>query len=372
MPRSQLQRLRCQLAASRGEVHALGQQIAQLDAASVAAAQERAATERLLLGRLADAAAHCREAEQRAVVAEIMLLQYAESEQRTGLLNHEDSTLGKVCDMFPAAVEVAGRAELAAAEEAAWAKLAEAQAANRKAVKCRRKSLRKKKQKERKRDQKRNRREPIPQDDESVGSEFTTAHSVTSSVSDSASSTPMSSSNVLFVDHICFWIAAFVPYCWAPVCSKAAHTVFRVMHMYMKCWKIVGLRAARFQSLGSHYVLDHEQLGPVWGLAYDAFLNVQELRRDVFLLMRSDPTAAPADWASRWTLHMDFRMNMYETIRLEHKELYLAARDVVSLHGRVVGRIGQALELFNQREQAEDDEVGAADESAVDNSDASV
>eukprot|EP01062_Namystynia_karyoxenos_P053970 TRINITY_DN4405_c0_g1_i2.p1 TRINITY_DN4405_c0_g1~~TRINITY_DN4405_c0_g1_i2.p1 ORF type:complete len:372 (+),score=104.69 TRINITY_DN4405_c0_g1_i2:80-1117(+) len=345
MPRSQLQRLRCQLAASRGEVHALGQQIAQLDAASVAAAQERAATERLLLGRLADAAAHCREAEQRAVVAEIMLLQYAESEQRT---------------------------ELAAAEEAAWAKLAEAQAANRKAVKCRRKSLRKKKQKERKRDQKRNRREPIPQDDESVGSEFTTAHSVTSSVSDSASSTPMSSSNVLFVDHICFWIAAFVPYCWAPVCSKAAHTVFRVMHMYMKCWKIVGLRAARFQSLGSHYVLDHEQLGPVWGLAYDAFLNVQELRRDVFLLMRSDPTAAPADWASRWTLHMDFRMNMYETIRLEHKELYLAARDVVSLHGRVVGRIGQALELFNQREQAEDDEVGAADESAVDNSDASV
>eukprot|EP01062_Namystynia_karyoxenos_P014223 TRINITY_DN15114_c0_g2_i1.p1 TRINITY_DN15114_c0_g2~~TRINITY_DN15114_c0_g2_i1.p1 ORF type:complete len:370 (+),score=86.29 TRINITY_DN15114_c0_g2_i1:91-1200(+) len=357
MPRSyQVQRLRSQLGACREQVCMLEQKIAHQDSARALDAKAQAVAERLLLERVAAAEARCRSAEQRALAAELRLLPHAEAEQRAGLAKVEGDGWDA---LFPEKTEGVHRTDILAAEQAAWDAWAAEQAANRKAIKRQRESRRKSRQKQRK--GKRGGGKSVSLDDSGVESsdEFATAHSVITTASDPESTiapSSMSSSEALFVDHICFWIAAFVPHSWAPVCSKAARTVLKVINIYVGGWKVVGSPIAAIQSMGSDYLPDLELLGPGIGLFYHSILRVRELRKKVFNLQRANRSSAPPRWISRWLLHMDRQCNMYEEMRLEHKELYIAARGMIIDYADVRKTLGEVLESFDQRKLAEEGE----------------
>eukprot|EP01062_Namystynia_karyoxenos_P003194 TRINITY_DN11127_c0_g1_i2.p1 TRINITY_DN11127_c0_g1~~TRINITY_DN11127_c0_g1_i2.p1 ORF type:complete len:378 (+),score=113.81 TRINITY_DN11127_c0_g1_i2:87-1136(+) len=346
MGRSQVLRLRAQLAACREQLSAKEHEVANLNAAMAITAAEHAATERCLRERLAAADARYQEAEQRAQAAELWMVQYNEAEQHT---------------------------ELAAAEEAARAELAALQAHSRKAVQRQKECRRKNRQKWRK-GQRGHRKHEQPASPLECGScasttdELATARSVMSTSSGSSTRTP--SKEALFIDNICFWVAAFVPYSWAPVCSDAARMVLQVVNIDVQVWVDVYLSVSTFQSMGSHYAPDLQLLGPDLGWLYHAYLSVQALRHEVFQLMKSDSRAAPAPWASRFLLHMDFQSNMYETMRLGHKDAYLALRTILAVKNIVRRHISQALEAFDQRKLAEEGvEVGNVAQGEVDNSD---
>eukprot|EP01062_Namystynia_karyoxenos_P072692 TRINITY_DN6904_c0_g1_i6.p1 TRINITY_DN6904_c0_g1~~TRINITY_DN6904_c0_g1_i6.p1 ORF type:complete len:400 (+),score=114.46 TRINITY_DN6904_c0_g1_i6:73-1200(+) len=361
MPRvrhSEVQRLRSQLAVSRDEVRALEQKVAQLSVASVSAAQERAAAEQLLLERLAIADARCQEAVRRGEAAEVKVLEHVEAEQRAGLMH---GALDKLRGMFPEAAETSSRAELVVAEAAAWETLAIVHAAHRKEVKRLRKNQRKKRQKDRKRELERhNRGKPTPQDDGGAISdtpgEFTVARSFVSSTdSDVGSVTPSSASEALFVDNICFWVAAFVPRSWAPVCSKASRTVFRVINIYLQGLDYVGVRLAHMQSKGRDYAPDHGLWGPGLGTVYRAYVKVQALKEKV-MRDREYPGCGDQQFITRWLLHMDFQLSMYDSLRLRTRELYLAVRHKYIVYENVLDNIKEALDAFDNRKIAEANE----------------
>eukprot|EP01062_Namystynia_karyoxenos_P072676 TRINITY_DN6902_c1_g1_i1.p1 TRINITY_DN6902_c1_g1~~TRINITY_DN6902_c1_g1_i1.p1 ORF type:complete len:121 (+),score=14.01 TRINITY_DN6902_c1_g1_i1:1-363(+) len=120
--------------------------------------------------------------------------------------------------------------------------------------------------------------------------------------------------------------------------------------------------------MGRHYPPDHELVGPGVGLIYTSYIEVQTLRHDVYNLARADRNSITGPFASRWMLHMDRQLNMYEAMRLSLKELYVAAHNVRCVHSVVRQNIQDALELYKRRKQAanndDGDEVPAADSAA--------
>eukprot|EP01062_Namystynia_karyoxenos_P081525 TRINITY_DN8984_c0_g1_i3.p1 TRINITY_DN8984_c0_g1~~TRINITY_DN8984_c0_g1_i3.p1 ORF type:complete len:373 (+),score=97.73 TRINITY_DN8984_c0_g1_i3:80-1198(+) len=364
MPRStQVQRLRAQLAASQEEVRSLKQQVADLCTKNAVTAQKLVeAAEQRMCKRLAAANAHCRDAEQRAEAAELRLLQHAEADRRAGLIKEEEEELKKLISSAPVVVEAVRRTGLMAAEDAAWAELIAARAASRDAVRRRRKMLRKRKQQWKRKH--RGDTNPAHQEN-SLGSgsdNSVTSHCVatTDSPDSTVSTARIPANKALFIDNVCFWVAAFVPWSWAPVHSEAASTVLKVMCIYKEGWKTIRRGLAFFQSMGQHYAFDREQIGPGVGLIYSSYLEVQTLRHEVFRLVRADPRSITGAFASRWLLHMDKLLNMYEALRLSQKELYVAATNLRWVHGSARKKIQEALEVYKRRKQTDNKDDGAA------------
>eukprot|EP01062_Namystynia_karyoxenos_P081523 TRINITY_DN8984_c0_g1_i11.p1 TRINITY_DN8984_c0_g1~~TRINITY_DN8984_c0_g1_i11.p1 ORF type:complete len:394 (+),score=114.92 TRINITY_DN8984_c0_g1_i11:78-1184(+) len=360
MPRyAQVQRLRALLAASQEEVRVVKQQMVNL---SMETAQKPAAAEQSMLQQLAAADARCRDAEQRAEAAELRLLQHAEADRRAGLIKEEEEELKKLISSAPVVVEAVRRTGLMAAEDAAWAELIAARAASRDAVRRRRKMLRKRKQQWKRKH--RGDTNPAHQEN-SLGSgsdNSVTSHCVatTDSPDSTVSTARIPANKALFIDNVCFWVAAFVPWSWAPVHSEAASTVLKVMCIYKEGWKTIRRGLAFFQSMGQHYAFDREQIGPGVGLIYSSYLEVQTLRHEVFRLVRADPRSITGAFASRWLLHMDKLLNMYEALRLSQKELYVAATNLRWVHGSARKKIQEALEVYKRRKQTDNKDDGAA------------
>eukprot|EP01062_Namystynia_karyoxenos_P014220 TRINITY_DN15114_c0_g1_i2.p1 TRINITY_DN15114_c0_g1~~TRINITY_DN15114_c0_g1_i2.p1 ORF type:complete len:392 (+),score=98.75 TRINITY_DN15114_c0_g1_i2:86-1261(+) len=385
MPRpSHMQRLRAQLAASQGEVRALREQVENLEGSKT---PSKELAEGPQLGRLAAVRARWLDAERRAGAAELQLLQYAEGEQRAAVAGDERRECCALSSMafsevealaraglfknegdewaefvkHPFVGEIAARSELAAAQEAAWAALTAERAADRTAVRALRKRHRKKGQ--------RQRRKGTLQRDESCAThvgEFATAHSgtaATSSDSMSSATSSAASSKALFIDNICFWVAAFVPKSWAPVCSEAARTVHKVMNIYVMGWRRVGALVACFQSKGAQCPRDREEIGPEAGWIHYYNLQLQALKHDIIQHAQGNPRAGCPMWITRWLLHMDFRMNMYENLRLHHKGLYNAACEKLHIYLSVIDKLGTALKAYDQRKlpDVEAGDSGAAD-----------
>eukprot|EP01062_Namystynia_karyoxenos_P014221 TRINITY_DN15114_c0_g1_i3.p1 TRINITY_DN15114_c0_g1~~TRINITY_DN15114_c0_g1_i3.p1 ORF type:complete len:365 (+),score=100.97 TRINITY_DN15114_c0_g1_i3:84-1178(+) len=362
MPRpSRTQRLRAQLAASQGEVRALREKMEMQEGL-------RNPSERL-------AAVHYRwlDAERRAGAAELKLLQYAEPEQRAAVVVDEKQERKALSSRNFFAVEAQGRAELAAAEEAARAELAAMQAACRKDLKRQREARRKNRQKQRK--GKRGGRNSVQptrlEEDSGITDEHTTAHSAvtrSSSASPPSSASLASSNKDLFVDNVCFWVAAFAPFSWAPVCSVTARAVLQVMKIYELGWRTVGFSIAHFQSMGRDHAPDLNWFGPDPGVVYCSYLRVQELKNKVVQLASRGLSRVCVHWFCRWLLHMDLQLNMYEAMRLRYKELFLAAKARVGVHLAVFESIEGALEAFDRRKALEAE--GNADDDAARTSDA--
>eukprot|EP01062_Namystynia_karyoxenos_P081524 TRINITY_DN8984_c0_g1_i2.p1 TRINITY_DN8984_c0_g1~~TRINITY_DN8984_c0_g1_i2.p1 ORF type:complete len:352 (+),score=122.65 TRINITY_DN8984_c0_g1_i2:79-1134(+) len=348
MPR-QVQRLRAQLAASQEEIRVLKQQFTDQCAEN---AQKLAAAEQSMLQQLAAADARCRDAVQRAQTAELKLLQRAEADHRAESINEENDEWDNLISNSPAVVESVRRTGLMAEEDVARAELIAARAASRDAIRRRRKMLRKRKQQWKRKH--RGDADPAHQEERpgSGSDNIDAVHCVT------AHSAVSKARKALFIDNICFWVAAFVPYSWAPVNSEAARTVLKVMNIYKLGWITIRRSLGTFQSMGHHYPLDRERFGPGVGMIHSSYLEVQTLRHDVFTLLRVDRSSITGAFATHWLLHMDKLLNMYEALRLSQKELYVAATDLRWVHGSARKKMQEALEAYGRRKQTDNKEDG--------------
>eukprot|EP01062_Namystynia_karyoxenos_P012382 TRINITY_DN14448_c0_g1_i1.p1 TRINITY_DN14448_c0_g1~~TRINITY_DN14448_c0_g1_i1.p1 ORF type:complete len:475 (+),score=49.63 TRINITY_DN14448_c0_g1_i1:93-1427(+) len=158
-------------------------------------------------------------------------------------------------------------------------------------------------------------------------------------------STP--ANEALFIDHICFWLAAFAPRSWAPVCSKSARMVLATLHIFHSGWEDIVFQIACFQSMGIHDRADNTYIGPGVGPLHWATLEVQNLlpaARAAFPLGRGVPL-----WANRWVLYMDQTVNLYEEMRLAHKALFFDGITVMRNIRDVKETVAGVLALFDQR-----------------------
>eukprot|EP01062_Namystynia_karyoxenos_P003502 TRINITY_DN11255_c0_g1_i1.p1 TRINITY_DN11255_c0_g1~~TRINITY_DN11255_c0_g1_i1.p1 ORF type:complete len:609 (+),score=77.51 TRINITY_DN11255_c0_g1_i1:72-1829(+) len=167
------------------------------------------------------------------------------------------------------------------------------------------------------------------------------------------------SGECLFIDHICFWVAAFAPQSWAPVCSKAARFVHHVLGIYIQGWRKVCYKMGASQTMGVDDPRDHNMFGPGIGFVYRGILEVKDLQVDV----RSSPfDPMKVMFYHRWVLHMDFQIAMYEEMRLRHKELYLlAGRITINLTEVRDKTLEQVLAAFDQRTAPAIDETACAE-----------
>eukprot|EP01062_Namystynia_karyoxenos_P001684 TRINITY_DN10579_c0_g1_i4.p1 TRINITY_DN10579_c0_g1~~TRINITY_DN10579_c0_g1_i4.p1 ORF type:complete len:641 (+),score=58.79 TRINITY_DN10579_c0_g1_i4:84-1925(+) len=162
---------------------------------------------------------------------------------------------------------------------------------------------------------------------------------------------PTAASEVLFVDHICSSLAAFVPRHWAPVCSKAARFVHGVLSIYSTGWRQQVWRMGYNQSMGSLNVEDNDIFGPGLGLFSFYAWHLRRLKATVKAL---DPPVTA--FYQNWELFMDIRLTMYEEIRLRHRELYLDALLVRENLLDVQTTLEQVLTTFDQRTASSSDE----------------
>eukprot|EP01062_Namystynia_karyoxenos_P001678 TRINITY_DN10579_c0_g1_i11.p1 TRINITY_DN10579_c0_g1~~TRINITY_DN10579_c0_g1_i11.p1 ORF type:complete len:645 (+),score=62.79 TRINITY_DN10579_c0_g1_i11:85-1935(+) len=162
---------------------------------------------------------------------------------------------------------------------------------------------------------------------------------------------PTAASEVLFVDHICSSLAAFVPRHWAPVCSKAARFVHGVLSIYSTGFRQLAWRMGYNQSMGSYDVDDNSIFGPGLGLFAWCASHLRHLKVTVKAL---DPP--PTLFCLNWVQHMDVRLAMCEDVRLRHRELYLDALLVRENLLDVQTTLEQVLTTFDQRTASSSDE----------------
>eukprot|EP01062_Namystynia_karyoxenos_P001677 TRINITY_DN10579_c0_g1_i1.p1 TRINITY_DN10579_c0_g1~~TRINITY_DN10579_c0_g1_i1.p1 ORF type:complete len:451 (+),score=78.17 TRINITY_DN10579_c0_g1_i1:84-1355(+) len=167
---------------------------------------------------------------------------------------------------------------------------------------------------------------------------------------------PTAAAEVLFVDHICSSLAAFVPRHWAPVCSKAARFVHGVLSIYSAAWKQVLWRMGYNQSMGRLNVEDNDIFGPGLGLFAWCAWHIRNLKVTVKAL---DPPLT--SFYQNWELHMDFQLHMYEEMRLRHRELFLDAVTIRENLFEVQNTLEQVLGTFDQRTASSDEETDLPD-----------
>eukprot|EP01062_Namystynia_karyoxenos_P072698 TRINITY_DN6904_c1_g1_i3.p1 TRINITY_DN6904_c1_g1~~TRINITY_DN6904_c1_g1_i3.p1 ORF type:complete len:393 (+),score=93.46 TRINITY_DN6904_c1_g1_i3:92-1180(+) len=359
MPRpNHMQRLRAQLAASQCEVRALREKVDYLEGSRMTS-EERA--ERAQLEQLAALRTCWLDAEHRAGVAELKLLLHTEADKRAAVVADEKQERrhlsAKGFRAEPVKDEGSEHARTGAVDGDPARPIQPGGAAAPPAVCPRVRPVD-------------GLQGAVVTQEEVAAEDIATAHShsVMSSVDndDASSAIYSSASEVLFIDHICFWVAAFVPRSWAPVCSKASRFVFRVIHIYRHVWNFVGVPLAHLQSKGKDSATDNRAHGPGFGEIYRAYLKVQRLR-DTVLRLREHSTAGNPRFITRWVLHMDFQINMYDTMRLRHRELYLTALSKYKCYSSVLDNIKQALKAFDDRKMAEankEEDGGEAAESS--------
>eukprot|EP01062_Namystynia_karyoxenos_P063051 TRINITY_DN5587_c0_g1_i3.p1 TRINITY_DN5587_c0_g1~~TRINITY_DN5587_c0_g1_i3.p1 ORF type:complete len:583 (+),score=86.86 TRINITY_DN5587_c0_g1_i3:83-1831(+) len=162
--------------------------------------------------------------------------------------------------------------------------------------------------------------------------------------------TDWSAGEALFVDNISFWVAAFAPQSWAPVCSKSAHFVRHVLGIYVQGWRKVFWQMIESQTMGAFDLRDSQMFGPEPGWIYCCIQEVRDLKAAI---RSTSFDLRKIMFYHRWVLHMDFLITMYEEIRLRHKELYLLGRRIaINLLDVLDDTLSPVLDAFNQRTAA--------------------
>eukprot|EP01062_Namystynia_karyoxenos_P017427 TRINITY_DN16411_c0_g1_i1.p1 TRINITY_DN16411_c0_g1~~TRINITY_DN16411_c0_g1_i1.p1 ORF type:complete len:475 (+),score=139.55 TRINITY_DN16411_c0_g1_i1:113-1426(+) len=132
----------------------------------------------------------------------------------------------------------------------------------------------------------------------------------------------------LFIDNIGFWVAAYVPRSWAPVCSKAARSVVRVLHVYRQGWESVRLALGHWQSRGTAYRPDCDLFGPEPGPLIAASEELKALKgqivRTPWPQMRGGERKLNYS-LHQWCVHIDIIANVWEEMRLKYRQLYVSA-----------------------------------------------
>eukprot|EP01062_Namystynia_karyoxenos_P003893 TRINITY_DN11372_c0_g1_i3.p1 TRINITY_DN11372_c0_g1~~TRINITY_DN11372_c0_g1_i3.p1 ORF type:complete len:441 (+),score=57.61 TRINITY_DN11372_c0_g1_i3:93-1415(+) len=153
-------------------------------------------------------------------------------------------------------------------------------------------------------------------------------------------------SEVLFIDHICYWVAAFAPSSWAPVCGKSARMVAGVIKTYENGWLSVGRLVGSFQSMGVDYKNDHRAFGPERGPIHTGSQEIESLKQKV---LHMPHLPGRGYFVCCWLLHMDFTKHLYEEMRLRHKQMYLMARFSYVALAQVYDTLEEVLEMYDRR-----------------------
>eukprot|EP01062_Namystynia_karyoxenos_P011279 TRINITY_DN14029_c0_g2_i1.p1 TRINITY_DN14029_c0_g2~~TRINITY_DN14029_c0_g2_i1.p1 ORF type:complete len:417 (+),score=56.03 TRINITY_DN14029_c0_g2_i1:49-1251(+) len=381
MPHSQLQRLRYQLAASRGEVHALEQKITQLDAASVAAAQERAVAgsvqgaaplakaasprrgtrwnwlvsardaisrrlravvtrgkrERAPGFTQTDSASECRPAlqpqehtlsqpeakreviEARAVIAQ---LQQDLAVQRQRALRAELRLLSHDEDKARGDLQDDVEHELEALA-LAFRALGTGDARPLVATQpadalCTSANT------------------PRPR----------TGNAELSFPEPTSPRSPTYARECLFIDRICHWVGSFVYRDWARVCPTTARAVQQAMQQSHAVWMDMANMLGQFQSSGQGIVTDNRFFGSALGPLAAA--------RDEVRALRDKAVRAGADkrWRDRFLVHMQVTAHLYEEMRLLHRQVYFTAACITSDRYHAIVTLEQTLEMHDARTAA--------------------
>eukprot|EP01062_Namystynia_karyoxenos_P045354 TRINITY_DN33676_c0_g1_i2.p1 TRINITY_DN33676_c0_g1~~TRINITY_DN33676_c0_g1_i2.p1 ORF type:complete len:572 (+),score=111.11 TRINITY_DN33676_c0_g1_i2:80-1795(+) len=157
-----------------------------------------------------------------------------------------------------------------------------------------------------------------------------------------------SAGKALLVDHLCFWVAVFVPRSWAPVCSTSARMVAGVKFTYGMGWLLTMDVIGDFRSKGPDTVDPnprYPEMGPVWAA-------VRELRALREAAARLDWDSTPEDtvrWFNRWMVNMSLTINLYERMQIQHHELFLLAGEMGDNSHDIASGIADVLEGRERR-----------------------
>eukprot|EP01062_Namystynia_karyoxenos_P040282 TRINITY_DN29387_c0_g2_i1.p1 TRINITY_DN29387_c0_g2~~TRINITY_DN29387_c0_g2_i1.p1 ORF type:complete len:474 (+),score=68.73 TRINITY_DN29387_c0_g2_i1:71-1423(+) len=167
---------------------------------------------------------------------------------------------------------------------------------------------------------------------------------------------------VLLEDNVCFWVATFVRRDWARACISSARAVWGVISVCITGWIDTCFELGQFQSMGWENEYDASVWGPAPGPIMEARVEIYRLRLSVKHDDRYDRTVT--NWISRWRLHMDFTMLLYEEMRLRLREVFQRMKQMTQGLQDVAGVLQDMLEARDRRlameEEADD---GAAEQS---------
>eukprot|EP01062_Namystynia_karyoxenos_P017586 TRINITY_DN16484_c0_g1_i1.p1 TRINITY_DN16484_c0_g1~~TRINITY_DN16484_c0_g1_i1.p1 ORF type:complete len:486 (+),score=58.19 TRINITY_DN16484_c0_g1_i1:86-1459(+) len=201
-------------------------------------------------------------------------------------------------------------------------------------------------------------RECIPQEMEAQDNPTHGDHTQASAASDSAALVQHGACDrrkareALFIDHICYWVAAFAPRSWAPVCAKSARTVAKVLKTYQEGWRDVVRQMGRTQSMGAMHGPDHHCFGPESGLIHASYMEIEALKQKI---LRTPMPPGDGCFVNTWMLHMDFTKHLYEEIRLRHKQMYLHSRYTFRALAEVSTTLADVLEMYGRRTAEDED-----------------
>eukprot|EP01062_Namystynia_karyoxenos_P007794 TRINITY_DN12745_c0_g1_i1.p1 TRINITY_DN12745_c0_g1~~TRINITY_DN12745_c0_g1_i1.p1 ORF type:complete len:571 (+),score=51.72 TRINITY_DN12745_c0_g1_i1:73-1713(+) len=156
---------------------------------------------------------------------------------------------------------------------------------------------------------------------------------------------PSQAGTVLEIDHVAHWVALFVRRDWAPVSSAAARSVAGVVNAERDIWWSAFVSIGQFQSVGFEHAVDTKWFGPEFGPLRTARQDFDQLAEDVLALA----TPRCMRWFNRWRVRLLLTANMYEEMRLRHRELYGAAREVIGDLNGVLDSLEAALEMYDRR-----------------------
>eukprot|EP01062_Namystynia_karyoxenos_P010078 TRINITY_DN13579_c0_g1_i1.p1 TRINITY_DN13579_c0_g1~~TRINITY_DN13579_c0_g1_i1.p1 ORF type:complete len:425 (+),score=77.04 TRINITY_DN13579_c0_g1_i1:79-1275(+) len=151
--------------------------------------------------------------------------------------------------------------------------------------------------------------------------------------------------DALFVDNVCYWLAAFVPSSWAPVCSGSARAVLGTITTYSQGWADTARSLGQWQSKGSDHPPDRDSFGPEKGDPHYGQIQLRLLKRRAI----AAPHRGSRVWFNRWMLHMDILANLYEWMRLQCKSLYLRAKVIHWDLDKVRQTLKDVLDMYDDR-----------------------
>eukprot|EP01062_Namystynia_karyoxenos_P007799 TRINITY_DN12745_c0_g1_i6.p1 TRINITY_DN12745_c0_g1~~TRINITY_DN12745_c0_g1_i6.p1 ORF type:complete len:559 (+),score=47.54 TRINITY_DN12745_c0_g1_i6:85-1677(+) len=156
---------------------------------------------------------------------------------------------------------------------------------------------------------------------------------------------PSQAGAVLEIDHVAHWVALFVRRDWAPVSSAAARSVAGVINAEREIWWSSFVSIGFFQSVGIEHATDTSDFGPEIGPLRAARLAFDQLAEDVLALA----TPRCMRWFNRWRVRLLLTANMYEEMRLRHRELYAAARQMLGDLDSVLDTLEATLDMYDHR-----------------------
>eukprot|EP01062_Namystynia_karyoxenos_P054265 TRINITY_DN4454_c0_g1_i1.p1 TRINITY_DN4454_c0_g1~~TRINITY_DN4454_c0_g1_i1.p1 ORF type:complete len:517 (+),score=59.86 TRINITY_DN4454_c0_g1_i1:39-1589(+) len=165
---------------------------------------------------------------------------------------------------------------------------------------------------------------------------------------------------ILLEDNVCFWVATFVRRNWACVCIKSARAVYGVITVSIPGWDDFIAHLGWFQSAGVENPFDAAVFGPGAGPIIKARVHMLRLKLTIGAPQCTGDRHVK-NWYSRWMIFMDSVMNMYDTMRLRHRELYQSGREIIQSLNINAKMLHDVLEVCDQRLALEE---AAADASA--------